>query len=385
MWQIEKLPFVWSHRPTPSNAPLPDTLPFWLDVDSNTGRFLQMVNPEVQDALSLAYKTGSVITGAMSEEGIGRKYADDFLHSVLKHIEKTGLRKLRFLDIGCGNGYLARELAALGHQVIGIDPGNQLIESRTADLQLIRDFFPSKRIQGKFDLILAYALVEHIEEPVAFLASLNEYLTPEGALLIAVPDCSGPIALGDPSMLVHEHYSYFTAESLSATVSASGFHADSIQKAGFGGMLYASAILKTPIEIQSSNCGNICSFHDHKARVESNLSRLDELMSEMNQQGKQIGVIVPGRMINALTMLNKSSHSIRFFDDNTALHGTYYPPFNIPVEPTENLIKRPTDLLLVMSQTFGQQIAARLMPQLSASTQIITMEELFEEADVAAH
>jgi|CXWL01.1.fsa_nt_gi 2-polyprenyl-3-methyl-5-hydroxy-6-metoxy-1,4-benzoquinol methylase len=385
MWQIEKLPFVWSHRPTPSNAPLPDALPLWLDVDSNTDRFLQVVNPVVQDALSLAYRTGSVITGAMSEKGIGRKYADDFLSTVLQVVERSGHQRMRILDIGCGNGYLARELAALGHDVIGIDPGNQLVETKTADLQLIRDFFPSKRIQGKFDLILAYALVEHIEEPVAFLASLNEYLTPESALLIAVPDCSGPIALGDPSMFVHEHYSYFTAESLSATIGASGFHADSIRKAGFGGMLYASANLKAPREIQSSYQANIDSFQDYKARVESNLSKLDQLMSEMNQQGKQIGIVVPGRIINALTMLNKSSHSIRFFDDNTGLHGTYYPPFNIPVEPTENLIKRPTDVVLVMSQTFGQQIASRLMPQISASTQIITMKELFEEADVAAH
>jgi 2-polyprenyl-3-methyl-5-hydroxy-6-metoxy-1,4-benzoquinol methylase len=47
---------------------------------------------------------------------------DYLLPGVLSSIEKLyGERRVRILDLGCGNGFVASRLAELGHDVTGID------------------------------------------------------------------------------------------------------------------------------------------------------------------------------------------------------------------------------------------------------------------------
>lgn len=384
MWQIERLPFVWSHPSVPTNAPLPDMLPFHLDVDAATGRLIQRPTPQVRAALADAYRAGSIITGAMAESGIGRNYADDFLKFVLEQIQRRDQTTMRILEVGCGNGFFAKTLAGKGHQVVGIDPGPQLEEAQTNQLTLLRDFFPSVRVTGQFELVLAYALLEHLESPEALLRTLHEYLVPDGFVILAVPDCAPPIALGDPSMLVHEHYAYFSAPTLTATLELSGYDVDTVTRAGFGGMLYGVAHRSPERRKQQ-----VIPASEHAtvyvARAQGSIASLVTLIEDARGRRDSIGIVVPGRAINSLAIGGVSPDGLRFFDDNPLLAETYYPPFPIPIEPTENLRRRPVDLLMIMSQTFGGQIAARLRSIVPRTTRIVTMTELYAEAHASAY
>jgi hypothetical protein len=106
LYNFKELPFYFTTSPVPSNRNLPNALPFSIGYDERTGRIVQCPNRLVSETLEKAYKEGSLVTGYMDEDGIGRNYADDFLDFIISEIGSETLCTSRILEIGCGTGYL---------------------------------------------------------------------------------------------------------------------------------------------------------------------------------------------------------------------------------------------------------------------------------------
>ena len=100
---------------------------------------------------------------------------------------------LRALDAGCGEGYLARVLAAQGAQVTGIDISPRLvdiarekdpagaIEYRVADLCL-----PLPEYANCFDVIAGYLVLNDVYDHRGFIATLAAALKSGGRLVLAL-------------------------------------------------------------------------------------------------------------------------------------------------------------------------------------------------------
>jgi hypothetical protein len=52
--------------------------------------------------------------------------------------------------------------------------------------------------------------------------------------------------------------------------------------------------------------------------------------------------------------------NVRWFDDDPALHGRFYPPIPIEVESRDALLAHPVDELLIASWTFGEALREQL-------------------------
>ena len=122
LWDIGELPFHIGTQLQPTNPGLPDTLPFSVGVDTRTGRLQQMPNAEATEALSNAYRAGSQIGIPMSDDGLGQRYADEFLDFLDRNLKPSSLRRARLLEIGCARGYLLKRLHDLGATVTGCEP-----------------------------------------------------------------------------------------------------------------------------------------------------------------------------------------------------------------------------------------------------------------------
>jgi SAM-dependent methyltransferase len=76
---------------------------------------------------------------------------------------------------------------------------------------------------GTFDLVSCRYIVEHTPEPVRALEALKQLLSPNGLLLIEVPDSSKFLAAKDYCFLWEEHSCYFTEETLRQLSEAAGY------------------------------------------------------------------------------------------------------------------------------------------------------------------
>jgi 2-polyprenyl-6-hydroxyphenyl methylase/3-demethylubiquinone-9 3-methyltransferase len=97
------------------------------------------------------------------------------------------------LDVGCGAGLLAEPLARLGAKVTAVDAAPELIEVarvHAAGQGLDIDYraVGVEAIKGRFDLITAMEVIEHVAEPQEFVDCLAARLAPDGLLILSTPN-----------------------------------------------------------------------------------------------------------------------------------------------------------------------------------------------------
>src|SRR3954469_26013638 len=129
------------------------------------------------------------------------------------------------LEVGCGDGTLLALLEARGFaDRIGIDPGRAAAGSGRADV--VSGYFPgdlpAAHRERDFDLIVLRHVLEHIEEPAAFVAALGASLQPGGELWIEVPDLDATLEAGLWSNFYPLHCNYFAAPTLDRVAAAAG-------------------------------------------------------------------------------------------------------------------------------------------------------------------
>ncbi|MGV8059402.1 MAG: class I SAM-dependent methyltransferase [Smithellaceae bacterium] len=378
LYHFKELPFCFTTNYSPNNGNLPNVLPFSIGVDEKTGRIVQCPDILVSENLEKAYKEGSLVTGYMDEDGIGRNYADDFLDFIISEVGRETLHTSRILEIGCGTGYLLYCMKQLGANVLGVEPGPQgQYGSERFGIDIVHGYFPSEKISGKFDLIIQYAVLEHIENPEYYLDSLRTHLTPRGKIVVAVPSCDEQIKNGDISMFFHEHWSYFTQTTLTSTIENAGYRVQSSRKAGFGGVWYAVADLGL-----SPSINTFCipdNNSDLILRIERNQRILESLLLQASRDNRSIGFYCPGRIVNSLSILRLNidftNLRIRFFDDNKLIQNHYYPSFPYIIENRTNLLDKQVDELIIASWTFGEYIQSSLL-QDGYNGRITTFKEM---------
>jgi len=100
-----------------------------------------------------------------------------------------GARPVRVLDLGCGGGFLANDLAARGHEVTGLDTtAENLTVARARDgtgrVSYVRgDALALPFADGSFDVVCAMDLLEHVEQPASLIGEAARVLAPGGMLV----------------------------------------------------------------------------------------------------------------------------------------------------------------------------------------------------------
>lgn len=383
VWMNNALPFLLglnNHQGNPHE--MPDCLPFSLVWDDCLGLLRQVENDNVARLLDVAYAKGSLLGTAMDDSPMGRRYAEDMLGFIRSVAEPAG-RKL--LEVGAGRGYLLRLLHNAGAEVLGIEPGaaNQSHWVRHG-VPIIEGLFPydlPPNIES-FDVVIAYAVLEHVADPVSMLCQIWQRLSEGGVVCLAVPDCTSFIAAGDPAMLLHEHYSYFTSQAMTRLLASAGFSEVTTRTADYGGVLLASGVRRTGAKASSPAITDMerATGLAFGVRAENLRARLADRANRLATEGRSLGLYCPARALNLLPV----GVSARLFDDDTDLHGLYYPTLPNPVESREALIAAPVEELWIMSRSFGTRLSSTLA-EISAlsTTNILTIGDLIEDGDFA--
>lgn len=102
----------------------------------------------------------------------------------------------RVLELGCGFGLGATLLADSVSEYVGVDPYEPGIEWARANatrfnsrltFQTLSEF-EKKPLERKFDVALAFEVLEHVWNPATFLSMISGRLRPGGTLVLSTPN-----------------------------------------------------------------------------------------------------------------------------------------------------------------------------------------------------
>ena len=156
---------------------------------------------------------------------------------VQKILSFVGSKK-KVLDIGCYDGTIASEIIKKGNQVVGVDISpNAVRMAKKKGVQacvcnIEEENLPSSF--GKFDVIVAGEIIDHIFDPDSFFQKMRSLLKPGGYLVLTTPNLAGlgsrlSLLFGRlPWMIENEvgrsgHIRYFTLSDLQRILRRNGF------------------------------------------------------------------------------------------------------------------------------------------------------------------
>jgi SAM-dependent methyltransferase len=149
-----------------------------------------------------------------------------------------GLRPRRFLDIGSGQGDLLRSVSKSlpSIRLFGLELSRAGVQRTTAkvaavDVRCVNllDHHARSRIADiRADVAVCVEVLEHLDNPVAFLRTATAALAPGATLIVTVP--GGPRSEFDRLIGHREHY---TPDTLRLLLQSAGFIVTRVDRAGF--------------------------------------------------------------------------------------------------------------------------------------------------------
>jgi 2-polyprenyl-6-hydroxyphenyl methylase/3-demethylubiquinone-9 3-methyltransferase len=111
-------------------------------------------------------------------------------------LDESDLKPLagrRAADVGCGAGLLAEPLARLGAEVTGIDAAPENIAAAREHalgqgLEVDYRVGGAEALAGRYDLVTALEVVEHVADPAAFVGALATAVAEGGLLILSTPN-----------------------------------------------------------------------------------------------------------------------------------------------------------------------------------------------------
>lgn len=158
-------------------------------------------------------------------------YKDDPYSShslILKLVRSLGRKKLKVLDVGCAQGFLAKRLSRMGHEVVGIETDRAACRLAEKYCFRVHNADLDKEIPDlgapSFDLIVFGDVLEHLRQPEEVLRHFLEFLRPQGKVIISLPNIAniyirlkllfGHFDYADVGILDRTHLHFYTLKTL---------------------------------------------------------------------------------------------------------------------------------------------------------------------------
>jgi len=143
----------------------------------------------------------------------------------------------RLLDVGCSCGYFMEVAALRGFDVRGVEFSRNAIAAASPSVRdrIFEGRLADMPVQGLFDVVSAFDLIEHVPDPRGLLRQCASLLKPGGTLLISTPDTEHYLRYVMrsrwPMLQPMQHLFLFSRQALTTALQAEGFEDVSVDTA----------------------------------------------------------------------------------------------------------------------------------------------------------
>jgi len=148
-------------------------------------------------------------------------------------------KRLRVLDLGCGNGSLSNLIAQQGHEVVGAEESESGIKAARLSFPTgnfihasIYDL-PYSELENSFDIVISIEVIEHLLYPKELLRAAKNCLKSNGSLILSTPyhgylknlilALSGKMDQHFTTLWDGGHIKFFSTKTMTALLQSEGY------------------------------------------------------------------------------------------------------------------------------------------------------------------
>ncbi len=316
------------------------------------------------------------------------RYYSSYSQSWLRHAElyvekmttQLGLGAEHLVvELGSNDGYLLQYFSAKGIPVLGIDPADTIAAAANArGVPTVADFFGRElasrlATEGhRADLIVGNNVLAQVPDINDFVGGIKALLAPGGTVTIEFPHLVRLVAENQYDTIYHEHFSYFSFQTVSTIFAAHGmtvFDVEELPTHGGSLRIFARHAEDTSRALtgraqdllgheETLGVRTVAYYTSFARRVEASKRRLLEFLVEAKDTGKSVvGYGAPGKGNTLLNYCGVRSDLVDYtVDRNPHKHGRFTPGTHIPIHSPERIAETRPDYVLILPWNLQAEI-----------------------------
>lgn len=283
-------------------------------------------------------------------------------------VEKYNLRDKDIVEIGAGKGdFLIMLCEMRGNRGWGYDPSYVPEEGYIApNVTFVQDFYTQKYIDQRADLIVCRHVLEHIEDPDAFIEQVRRAVgEQQSVVFFEVPNSLWTIRQGGIWDIIYEHCSYFSPLSLSFLFRRHGFRVLAVNEVFGGQFLTIEAAPEdgtadspdVTAELAALTADAHAFAENYRVKREEWRSRLGALAAA----GKR-GVVwgAGSKGVTFLNAMDAGDEIVAVIDINPRKQGKYVAGTGQQIVPPSLLAGLRPDFVIIMNANYRDEIGEML-------------------------
>jgi novobiocin biosynthesis protein NovU len=282
-------------------------------------------------------------------------------------VERWGMRGKRVVEIGASDGYLLRTIRDKGqNDAFGYEPSNALRSlCDEAGLDVTGSFFGPQTVHelpfAEADSVIVRHVLEHIDDLDGFVGAAEKIISPDGLLVIEVPDLDSILRKDHYFHFYHEHLTYFTLGTLSSLVRRYGFIIKEHKVVDIHGgslLVFCTRGREQHATVHQSSTTPVDRFMTFASSMDSYIDSLKEFVAETNETGSPMSGYGAGELAtNACGMAGLGTDQINYLvDKNERLRGYYTPGSHLLIDTPERLRSGDTEILLLFASSHEREV-----------------------------
>lgn len=242
----------------------------------------------------------------------------------------------RVLDFGAAKAATLRKIWArrpdISPHVFDVSDDYRSSWSAWLPSEAVATYEVPRSWRGRFDVVMAHYVFEHVPDPVARLREISELLAPGGRFYFSVPNWAANV--GD--LLVAEHTNHFTDVSIRRAVHEAGLAVDVLDSASlpYGFQVVCRVAEGRDMPVKNGIKASVDHSRSAASALQRAVNRIDmELSSRHNQRSAVFGAGFYGAFL--LTRMPDRSAVACCIDNNPHLWGKML--FGVPVASPKEL------------------------------------------------